>query len=72
MSVIINFLALCFVFHCVNAHSELAYARNDCNPFDPKNATYTDLENYSALMEDYGELTGNISSFCYKSEPTWS
>ena len=55
MSVIINFLALCFVFHCVNAHSELAYARNDCNPFDPKNATYTDLENYNALMEDYGK-----------------
>ena len=55
MSNIINVLALSLMFHCVKAYLELTYARNECNPFDPHNTTYTGLENYNALMEDYGK-----------------
>ena len=55
MSNIINVLALSLMFHSVKAHLELTYARNECNPFDPNNATYTGLENYYALMEDYSK-----------------
>ena len=55
MSNIISVLALSLMFHCEKVHLEFAYARNDCNPFDPKNATYTGLENYNALMKDYGK-----------------